>query len=320
MDLIEQAVFTSAETDRQAGYQVVAASPGVADADLRELGIWGPSHDALCDPSPHAVSLNFHPLPSGAFCVGRTVPAGWEYSGRGGRRVYTQCLIVPPPLLTRFANNPFAVLRAATAAGAMRLYQQVPSRLEPVRLAGRAAAVNEALLERLASFPGPAWMAALVQAALGSKRVGVAGGPPGEQVLAGLLNCLPPPWRTQFPFCTGLRISPRRPFRLMALDGGPDDLRRIERLHGMTVLDLSGPPPAGLVPADGWARAIHRVMEMIRREAARYGVSVRGSEIVGLVPQAALVEAAKFYLQLDGFSLDQVLENRLMEFGLDPQR
>jgi len=50
----------------------------------------------------------------------------------------------------------------------------------------------------------------------------------------------------------------------MALDGGPDDLRRIERLHGMTVLDLSGPPPAGLVPADGWARAIHRVMEMGR--------------------------------------------------------
>lgn len=64
---------------------------------------------------------------------------------------------------------------------------------------------------------------------------------------------------------------------------------------------------------------IHRVMEMIRREAARYGVSVRGSEIVGLVPQAALVETAKFYLQLDGFSLDQILENRLVEFGLDPQ-
>jgi len=56
---------------------------------------------------------------------------------------------------------------------------------------------------------------------------------------------------------------------------------------------------------------IHRVMEMIRREAARYGVAVVSSEIVGLVPNEALVDAARFYLQLDGFSSDQILENRL---------
>ena len=56
---------------------------------------------------------------------------------------------------------------------------------------------------------------------------------------------------------------------------------------------------------------IHRVFEVVRREAARYGVTVLESEIVGLVPSAALVGAAQYYLQLDLFNADQVLENRL---------
>jgi glutamate formiminotransferase len=56
---------------------------------------------------------------------------------------------------------------------------------------------------------------------------------------------------------------------------------------------------------------IHRVFEVVRREAARYGVNVLESEIVGLVPSAALVSAAQYFLQLDLFNADQVLENRL---------
>lgn len=58
---------------------------------------------------------------------------------------------------------------------------------------------------------------------------------------------------------------------------------------------------------------IHRVMEMIRREATRYGVGVAGSEVIGLLPQQALLDAALYYLQLDGFSSNQVLESRLAE-------
>lgn len=56
---------------------------------------------------------------------------------------------------------------------------------------------------------------------------------------------------------------------------------------------------------------VARVMEMIRSEAARYGVAVVSSELVGLIPQAALIEAARWYLQLDDFSADQILEERL---------
>lgn len=56
---------------------------------------------------------------------------------------------------------------------------------------------------------------------------------------------------------------------------------------------------------------IFRVFEMVRREAERHGVVVLESEIVGLVPGAALTSAAEFYLQIEGFKPDQVLEHKL---------
>jgi len=56
---------------------------------------------------------------------------------------------------------------------------------------------------------------------------------------------------------------------------------------------------------------IHRVFEMVKREAERYGVAIVGSEIVGLVPKRAIELTVDFYLQLENFSPAQVLENRM---------
>jgi glutamate formiminotransferase/formiminotetrahydrofolate cyclodeaminase len=56
---------------------------------------------------------------------------------------------------------------------------------------------------------------------------------------------------------------------------------------------------------------VHRVYEMVKREAERYGAATVGSEIVGLVPQKAIQMAADFFLQLENFSAEQVFENRL---------
>jgi glutamate formiminotransferase/formiminotetrahydrofolate cyclodeaminase len=56
---------------------------------------------------------------------------------------------------------------------------------------------------------------------------------------------------------------------------------------------------------------VARVVEMIRREAARYGVGIYHSELIGLIQQEALTDAAVWYLQLDGFDKAQVLEARL---------
>ena len=58
---------------------------------------------------------------------------------------------------------------------------------------------------------------------------------------------------------------------------------------------------------------LYRVVELIRIEAKRYGVNVAGSEVVGLVPMEALIDSAAYYMGLENFSVEQVLEARLME-------
>lgn len=58
--------------------------------------------------------------------------------------------------------------------------------------------------------------------------------------------------------------------------------------------------------------AIYQVQEMVKMEAKRYGVSVIGSEVIGLVPMAALINAAEYYLQIENFDINQVLETRLL--------
>jgi len=64
---------------------------------------------------------------------------------------------------------------------------------------------------------------------------------------------------------------------------------------------------------------VHRVFELIKREAVRYGVNVVSSEIVGLIPQQALLEAAEFYLQVENFSPQMVLESHLEEMEATPE-
>ena len=58
---------------------------------------------------------------------------------------------------------------------------------------------------------------------------------------------------------------------------------------------------------------IHRVFDLVAREAARYGVTILESEVIGLIPAAALVGAAEHYLQLERFGANQILETQLRE-------
>ncbi len=61
------------------------------------------------------------------------------------------------------------------------------------------------------------------------------------------------------------------------------------------------------------------VVEMIRREAHRYGVQVHHSELVGLIPNEAVVDAAVWYMQMDQFENEQILETRLYSSGSDSE-
>ena len=58
---------------------------------------------------------------------------------------------------------------------------------------------------------------------------------------------------------------------------------------------------------------IYQAVEMIRFEAQRYGISIAGSELIGLLPLQAVVDTVSYYLGLENFSTNQILETHLME-------
>lgn len=58
---------------------------------------------------------------------------------------------------------------------------------------------------------------------------------------------------------------------------------------------------------------VYQAFEMVKMEAKRYGVSVVGSEVIGTVPMVSLINAAQYYLQVENFNMDQVLEKRLLD-------
>jgi len=61
------------------------------------------------------------------------------------------------------------------------------------------------------------------------------------------------------------------------------------------------------------ATPLYRVVEIIRMEAARYGVVITGTELIGLAPAKALIDSAEYYLQIEDFDYHkQVLENHLL--------
>ncbi len=64
---------------------------------------------------------------------------------------------------------------------------------------------------------------------------------------------------------------------------------------------------------------VHRVFELIRREARRHGVNVVSSEIVGLIPQEAMLDAAEFYLQIENFAPQMVLQSHLQSMEATPE-
>ena len=257
--LIEQAIFTSAETTRAQGYQLVSRSAGLGETDARELAVWGPSHDSLLERPGERASTNFHRLSSGNYCVSRTVRAGAEYSGRGGEVVYTHFLVVPPPVLRRFSNNPFALVRAALAIGALEPRPQPPETLESLSLGGRSAAVEMSLIAQLARDPGPAALATLIQTALASDRLAVAAATPSELLIAGLINLLPVECRSDFTFSTGLKCCSGRPVRVSSLPDEPASWRATARC-GVTLLDLNETQVSDELSWKGWAGCVARLL------------------------------------------------------------
>jgi hypothetical protein len=260
--LIEQALFTTDSTG-PAGHRLVAASPGITPADLRELSEWAPVRGSLSNANGGAASVNFHPLPSGGWCVARTMFVG---SSDDGERTATLSFVVQATGFARFANNPFALLRAIRAAGLLEPHGEIVLPLAPFQLPGRASAVDEGLVAQMADRWGAVRVAWLIQTTLNSDTLAIVGAERRDLLLAGLMNCLPIECRPEVSFSSGLAYSPRRPFRVVTVSPSMEEFNRLRRLPGMTVLDMNAHPPADFTPT-GWANLVLTALESDRLTA-----------------------------------------------------
>jgi hypothetical protein len=212
----EQAIYTSLSRDGRAGYHVVARSPGITDADARALAAWSPSHGALLVDAANRASVNLHPLPGGRLALSRSVEGRPEYSGRGGRQVYTRAIVLDAEGLARAGGDPFAIYRDAMALGHLLYDPAPPPVLAPVAL-GRchAPADPEALAARLAPpGPGPAELAEARRRLAAGETVRLRC--PGDRLLLAecLLAALPPDLVAALSVSTSLVPSTARPYRL----------------------------------------------------------------------------------------------------------
>jgi hypothetical protein len=257
---IDQAIFTSARTARGDGYQLVARSEGVTDEEAHQLTTWGPSHDSLFDQGPSAVSYNAWMLPSGRLCASRTMSAGAEFSQRGGLRIYTQFLLVPPDVVERFAGNAFAILKAALADGKLAILERVPPELPQFALAGRASLVDRTAVDRLRTRLGPLGLAATIETVLNGETIALAGSLSPYLVYSAVINCLPPECRPEFSFTTGLRFSVRRKLRLFVAPADETERRQVLRASRCTLLDTSDAALAAVRIEHGWAALLRSAL------------------------------------------------------------
>ncbi len=131
---VEQAIFTSMARRGRSGYHVVASSPGVSESEATSLMTWSPSHGALLVDALNRTSVNFHPLPSGRYALSRTCEGPSEYSGRGGRQLYTHALILDEDHLRQAGRHPISLYWAALALGILRHQADPDLILKPVKL------------------------------------------------------------------------------------------------------------------------------------------------------------------------------------------
>lgn len=298
MALIEQAILITTSAGPSPGCQVVAASPGICEADRQELIDWGPARsDLLLESGPDAASLNFHPLPSGAYCISRTTLMGEGIAPRPSDRLVTHCLVLWPETLEQFANHPFAVAKAVWGDQPERFQRSLPSVLEPMAVVGSRPIVDQPTLAQLAEQVGPWHMAMLVQATVNSACLSIAGPATAEQLISGVLDCLPPGHRPTVSFSTGLKFTPHRMFRLFPLPRDPASRRWLSQQPYVTILDLAQQRPSSSLPVDNWARMIERVLA---KEQISFLAKELAKQPSDIAPRSLSALGRQLLTELDG--------------------
>ena len=217
---VEQAIFTSMVRRGKAGYHLVARSPGLTESEAGALATWSPSHGGLIVDGLNRTSANFFPLPTGRFALSRTRPGRAEYSGRGGRQLYTRAVVVEAEQLRKAGYQPFAVYRDALALGHFLFDPNPPPVLKSVELSALYRPYDADACAGVGRALGPTELDTVL-AQLDAGRAVVFSYPGDRAALAEFLIArLAPEAVLATSFATSLRPSSVRPFTLSLVGPG----------------------------------------------------------------------------------------------------
>ncbi|GAC1344075.1 MAG: hypothetical protein NVSMB14_08010 [Isosphaeraceae bacterium] len=211
---VDQAIFTSLKRDGKSGYHVIARSLGVTERESNAIATWSPSNGALITDERNRISVNYHPLPGGRYALSRTCEGPLEFSGRGGKQLYTHVLLVDSLALRDVAAGPIAIYRDALALGRILFQRDPPNRLEQLEL-GSAFPGREPdhWIDRARVLGLPS-IAPIVDRVLSQDTVRIVYS--GDRLFLAecVLGTLPVDVRFTTSFSTGLKPSSVRPCRL----------------------------------------------------------------------------------------------------------
>ncbi len=236
----DRAIFTSASSLMAQGYRIVAASAGLTSVEKREITKHSPSHEALCDKSENASGTSFYRLSTGRVCVSYTCHSGNEESGRGGKRVLTNVLILDPTDFEHAGANPFAILRSA---GERLDFQAIPPKntqtLDTIMLNANAGDPSLGLEPK---FPesyeavDDSSRTFLIDRAISEGCMIAVLDSGGCDVVEGTFLSIPVTMRVQCDFSIGLRFALARKYRLNFVSGDTGPMERV--IKGQRIIFL----------------------------------------------------------------------------------
>lgn len=257
-------------------YDFLALSRKIKQADLLEIAAWSArrgdclatgeeneAENAATENCTQVGSWNFHPLPSGAYCISRTV--NLPFLSR--HDCFTHGLIVPPLLLLNYANNPILLIEHLEKlgfwqAGVEVLQQLILYYLEPgvqekskdfayteisgqklpvlrtIFIDGNATPVRGEHLRRTGQALGVRHLMEILDGILENVTAIINGASRPLSLLKALFDLIPVNCRTEFSFCTRLRFTINRPFRIHFTGENHAEQRRIRqasKLHQVFV-------------------------------------------------------------------------------------
>lgn len=279
MIAVEQALFTSVPSPMGRGYRLVAASPGLTSDERREITQRAPSHGNLLDAGENATGLASFEIRGGRRCLFCSWHAEAEHSGRGGRRVHTQAVLLEPAVWEQFAYNPLTIEQLVQSAVDRMAIPKPDSRLPLLEIpqptsetsAGNAAPLPVASSETIDA------VIAIVALLIGEQRLLAVESGDARVAMRYLLELLPPMLRKKVSFTCGMRFSPTRALDLVLTEGRREEIDRIVRDQSYQAFAWNAPPDFSLCDElstwYGYIRKLWRIegFSSVRRQYERVG-------------------------------------------------